>query len=200
MTRRDVGLLLVKILGIFILVGAVLGLPWRLQAFAQSLYALEFARTPLTWKTIGSASINSFGATVISIIFGMCLLWWGGRVVYKAANTPLPEEGDAPAEAVDLRSLEISLVALLGLYLLADGLPDVCGFALRFRGDFAIYGATSWSWRIDLPWLVQVLIKPVTGMSLILGRGGAVAILRGARGWVRKMRTWPYKPADTLTP
>jgi hypothetical protein len=31
----------------------------------------------------------------------------------------------------------------------------------------------------------------MTGISLVLGRGRTEAVLRGARIWVRKMRTWP---------
>src|SRR5208337_5161472 len=45
-------------------------------------------------------------------------LWWSGRIVDGASHAP--GEGEAVA-ATDSRSIEISLVAVLGLYLLADG-------------------------------------------------------------------------------
>jgi hypothetical protein len=77
------------------------------------------------------AVIFSFGPTAIYAALGLSFMWWSGRIVDRASLSP---EDDALSVApADLKSIEVSLVTVIGLYFLADGVAQLCQFTFTRR-------------------------------------------------------------------
>jgi hypothetical protein len=191
LTRRDLTRLLVRIFGLIILASAVVGLPLSIYRFVVYLSALDGARAVYSWQDVAFIGASYFGPFVAYTAVGLCFLWWSGRIIDRASLAPERGENEAVVESTDLRNIEISVVAVLGLYFVADGLAELCRVSLGLRQRYGIDGSLSLFWHVDLPFFAEALVKLIIGISLVLGRGGTVAVLRGARVWVRKMRTWP---------
>jgi hypothetical protein len=191
LTRRDLTRLLVRIFGLIILASAVVGLPLSINTFAIQLSVWDAGRAIYTWQDVAFVGVSYFGPFVAYTAVGLCFLWWSGRITERASLAPEQGESDALVESTDLRNIEISLVAVLGLYFLADGLAELCRVSLRLGLRYPIGGPPSLFWSVDIVFIVEALVKLIIGISLVLGRGGTVAVLRGIRVWVRKLRTWP---------
>jgi hypothetical protein len=191
LTRRDLTLLLVRIFGLIILASAVVALPLSIYRFTVYLTALDGARAVYTWQDVAFIGASYFGPFVAYTAVGLCFLWWGGRIIDRASLAPERGESEALVESTDLRNIEIGVVAVLGLYFVADGLAELCRVSLGLGLRYPIGGPPSLFWSVDIAFIVEALVKLIIGISLVLGRGWTVAVLRGARVWVRKMRTWP---------
>jgi hypothetical protein len=122
-------------------------------------------------------------------IVGLCFIWWSGRIVDRSSLAP--GQGEA-VDAIGLRSIEISLVAVLGLYLLADGFAGLCGiFSEGLLQQGRNPPSVTWVWQLAYPSLGEPLVKLVLGVLLVLRRGGVVAVLHRLRAWVRRWRAYP---------
>jgi hypothetical protein len=191
LTRRDLTRLLVRTFGLIILASAVVGLPLSIYSFSLYLTALDAAHAVHTWHDFALIGASHFGPFLAYTAVGLCLLWWGGRIVDRVSLAPERGESDALVESSDLGNMEISLIAVVGLYFVADGLAELCRVSFGLGRRYATDGSVSFFWQLDSPFFVEALIKLIIGISLVLGRGWTAAVLRGARVWVRKMRTWP---------
>jgi hypothetical protein len=190
MTRRDLLRLLVRIFGLIILVSAVVGLPWSIYGFVHELSFFKTANAIFTWRDFIFLVARDFGPFVAYAAVGVCFLWFSEPTIEWAS--PAPEWGEALVESADLQNITISLIAVLGLYFLADGLAELCRVGFGEIIYYPLRGQPSliWDGGTIVP-LVQASMKFVIGIALVLGRGGAVAALRQGRLWVRKLRTWP---------
>ena len=191
LTRRDLMRLLVRIFGLIILVSAVVGLPLSIYTFVAHLSALDGAHAVYTWRDVAFIGASYFGPFVAYTAVGLCFLWWCGRIIDRASLAPEQGANEALIQSTDLRNVEISLVAVLGLYFLADGFAELCRVSFGQGIRYSLSGPPSLFWSVDIAFIVEALVKLIIGISLVLGRGWTVAVLRGARVWVRKMRTWP---------
>src|SRR5258708_1029053 len=191
LTRRDLTRFLIRIFGLIILASPLVGLPLSIYSFVVYLRALDGARAVYSWQDVAFIGASSFGPFGAYTAVGLCFLWWSGRIIDRASLAPERGENEAVVESTDLRNIEISVVAVLGLYFVADGLAELCRVSLGLGQRYGIDGSLSLFWHVDLPFFAEALVKLIIGISLVLGRGGTVAVLRGARVWVRKMRTWP---------
>jgi hypothetical protein len=183
--------LLVKIFGVIILVSAVIGLPLSTDGFVVRLSIWNSAHVHYTWRDVAFVGAGHFGPFVVYMAVGLCFLWWSGRIIDRVGFAPERGETEALAESSDLRNMEISLVAVVGLYFLADGLAELCRVSLGEAIRYPLVGSPSLFWNVEIGFIVEALVKIIVGILLVLGRGGTVAVLRSARVWVRKMRTWP---------
>jgi hypothetical protein len=176
--------------GLIVLANAAVGLPLSIYGFTLYVSALHGVRTGDSWQNVVLAGITTFGPFVIYAALGLSFLWWG-RGIIDRADPAERGESQAPVRPKDLARLEVSLVAVLGLYLVADGIAEFCrtGFGLNFR--YGVDQALILSWHLDLPLVASAVARLLIGVALVLGRGGTIALLRGARAWVRKMRRWP---------
>jgi hypothetical protein len=176
-------------IGLMILVNVVLGLYWSIYAFAQRIAFWNAAGAFYTLQAVVFSALSYIVSWVPYAIAGLCFLWWSGRIVDRASLAP--GEGEA-VDATGLRSMEISLVAVLGLYLLADGFADLFGV---FAQGLSYQGGRSpsviWIWQNAIPWIMRPLAKLALGALLVLRRGGVVAALHRVRAWVRKWRAYP---------
>ena len=191
LTRRDLTRSLVRVFGLIILVIAVVGLPLSIYRFVVHLSVLDATRAVYTWRDVAFIGVSYFGPFVAYTAVGLCFLWWSGRIIDKASLATERGESEALVESTDLRNIEISLVAVLGLYFLADGVAELCRVGLSLGLRYPISGRPSLFSSVDIAFIGEALLRLVIGISLVLGRGWTVAALRGARVWVRKMRTWP---------
>jgi hypothetical protein len=191
LTRRDLTRLLVRIFGLLILAGAVVGLPLSIYSFSLYLTALAGTHTVHSWQDAALIGVSHFGPFLAYTAVGLCLLWWSGGIVDRASLAPERSESESLVVTSDLRNIEISLIAVLGLYFVADGLAELCRGTFGLGRRYAMDGSVSLFWQLDSPFVVETLIKLIIGISLVLGRGWTTAVLRSARAWVRKMRTWP---------
>lgn len=191
MTRRDLTRLLVRIFGLIIVANAAIGLPLSIYRFAAYLTALNEAHAVYTRWDAALIGANYFGPFVAYAAVGLGFLWWSRPIVDKASLAPERGESEAPVESADLGNIEISVVAVLGLYFVADGLAELFRAGLVLGQYYGIDGSRSLFWRSEFPFFAEALARMAIGISLVLSRGGTVAVLRGARVWVRKMRTWP---------
>lgn len=196
MTRRDLTRLFVKFFGLIILVSAVVPLPSHTLVFIGTVRALHqnslvfgASNAGNTWQTVAAIGISVFGPVATQAVVGLCLLWWNGRIVDKARLVP---EKDEIVEAADLENIEIALVAVLGLYFIADGVAELIRSSLSWGIRYSESGSLSAAWNWYIPVFVATLVKLTIGILFVLGRGGSVATYHRAQAWVRKWRTWPY--------
>ena len=82
-----------------------------------------------TWHTVAAIGISVFGPSATQAAVGLCLLWWNSRIVDEARLVP---EKDEIVEAADLENIEITLVAVLGLYFIADGVAALIRSSLSW--------------------------------------------------------------------
>src|SRR5258708_3796999 len=132
LTRRDLTRLLVRIFGLIILASAVVGLPLSINRFVVYLSVLDGARAVYSWQDVVLVGSSYLGQLVIYAAVGLCFLWWSGRIIDRASLAPERGENEAVVESTDLRNIEISVVAVLGLYFVADGLAELCRVSFRF--------------------------------------------------------------------
>jgi hypothetical protein len=191
LTRRDLTRLLVGVFGLLILASAVVGLPLNIYSFTYNMIALNGPRSVHSWQEVALIGVSHFGPFLAYTVLGLCLLWWSGRIVDRVSPAPEPAESEAMLESSDLRNIEIGLIAVVGLYFVADGFADLCSASFGLGRRYMTDGTVALFWQLDSPFFAGALLKLIIGISLILGRGRTAAVLRGARIWVRKMRTWP---------
>ena len=202
LTRRDLTRLLVKVFGLLILLRAVVDLPAAVYQFALQMQTWETARVAYTWPAAVLAGAAYLGPFATYVAVGLGFLWGSGRIVDRASQAP--KNGDLPVASAELKSIEVSLVTVIGLYFVADGFAELCRWIFSQGLNYGLGGPPTleplWTrmvrwgiWR-ELPWIMQALVKLTIGVLLVLGRGWTVATLRQARDWVRKWRSWPYEP------
>lgn len=198
LTRRDLTRLFIKVFGLLILLGAAVDLPSTVYQFALQMNNWETARVAYTWPTAVMVGASYFGPIAAYVAVGLSFMWWSGRIVDQASQAP--KDGDLPVASTDLKNIEVSLVTVIGLYFLAGGLAELCRWIFSQGLNYGLGGSptplpfwTRVSW-LEIPWIVQALVKLTIGVLLVLGRGATVATLRQARYWVRKWRAWPYQP------
>jgi hypothetical protein len=183
MTRHDLIRLFVRLLGLMLLVFVVLEVPLRIQMLLQ---VWDPANVAYHIQGLFFRVVGNIVALVPYAIAGICFLWWSGRVVDGASLAP----GEA-VESSDLRNIEIVLVAVLGLYLLVEGLAQLCRSLIEGLSDLFQGRQPSVIWGMQSIFIVQASAKLAIGSLLVLRRGGAVAVLHRVHAWVRKWRAWP---------
>ena len=188
MTRLDLTRLFVRIFGLMILLNVVLGLQWSIYIFVVQRAGWDAAGAIYTLRSVVFNAVSSVGALVPYAIVGLGFLWFSGRIVDSASLAP--GEGEA-VEAADLQNMELSLVAVLGLYVLAEGFAELCrcfsqGVSHAARGE-----PPSVTWNTEIAFVVEAFVKLTLGALLVLRREGAVAVLHRVHAWVRKWRAWP---------
>jgi hypothetical protein len=177
LTRRDGTQLFVKFFGLIILLSAVIPQLVPVIAFIVLVMANAASNTrSSTSQTLQFAAVY-FGPSAIQAAVGLCFIRWSGRIVDKAGLAP---EKDEIVEALDLRNIEITLVAALGLYFIADGFGELCTWSLiagfNYSSSRLLPEMVIRDWHI--PPLVDALVKLTIGILLVLRRVGIVAMLR----------------------
>jgi hypothetical protein len=183
LTRRDLTRLFVKFFGLILILIAIVPLLSNIVGFILVLKTSDASGTIYTWQTVAFIAAGLFIPLAVQVAIGLCFIRWSGRIVDKVSPAP---EKDKVVEAADLRNIEITLVAVLGLYFIVDGLAELCR------------DLSSWIYRGSLPeiWIyfdsfVYTLVKLAIGILLVLGRGGSTAMRHRVHAWVQKWRTWP---------
>jgi len=186
LTRRDLTRLFVKFFGLFILLIAIVPLLNNIIGFIFVLRTLDANNTIYTWQTVAYMAASLFIPLAAQVAIGLCFIRWSGRIADKIS--PAPEKGEV-VEAVDLGNIEITLVAVLGLYFITEGLAELCRDLCSwiYRGSLS----RNWVWAIYISALPYSLLKLAVGILLVLGRGGSTAMRHRVHAWVQKWRTWP---------
>jgi hypothetical protein len=183
LTRRDLTRLFVKFFGLFILLIAIVPLLNNIVGFILVLKSSHASNIIYTWQTVAFMAVSLFIPLAVQVAIGLCFIRWSGRIVDKVSPAP---EKDEIVEAADLRNIGITLVAVLGLYFIAEGLAELCIELYRW-----IYsGSLSEIWNYFSPF-IYTLVKLAIGILLVLGRGGSTAMRHRIHAWVQKWRTWP---------
>jgi hypothetical protein len=186
------------VFGLLIVLGAAVDLPSTVYHFALQMNYWETARVAYFWSTAVMVGASYFGPIAAYVAVGLSCMWWSGCIVDRASQAP--KDGDLPVASTDLKNIEVSLVTVIGLYFLAGGFAELCRWIFSQGVHYGLDGSATpvpfWtrvSW-LEIPWIVQALMKLTTGVLLVLGRGATVATLHQARYWVQKWRAWPYEP------
>jgi hypothetical protein len=200
MTRRDVARLLIRTFGLLILSSTAVSLPSTIFGFEWQMQGWVAAKVVYDLPSFVMAVTSWFGPIAIYAALGVSFVWWSGRILDRAGQAP--QDDGLPAASADLKNIELSLIAVIGLYFLADGLAELCRFALSqgiiYEPDGSSGLKSIWQGmtRFEVSKLLQIAVKLAIGAALVLGRGGTLAMLRQARHWVRKWRAWPYEPEE----
>lgn len=200
MTRRDLARLFVKVFGLLLLLQAVIRLPVGIYRFGMRLTAWDIARVAYDSSHLVMAAIYDFAPSAIYAVLGVSLIWWSGRIVDRANRTA--PENQARMLPADLKYIETSLVAVIGLYFFVEGFIGLCEFGFS---QSIVYSASHTATLKDtwtnvtifqIPTLLEIVTRMTIGVALVLGRGAMVALLHRARHWVKTWRAWPYAPEE----
>jgi hypothetical protein len=197
LTRRDLTRLLVKSFGLLVLLDTAVDLPSTVYRFFFQMSNWDAAGVAYNWLAASLLAVNYFGPVVVYVVIGLGLMWSSARIADRANQSP--GEPDVPLASTDLKGIEITLVTVIGLYFLVDGVAELCRLVFSQGIKYGLSGPPTVMpfWRIswfELPWIMQALMKLAIGALLVLGRGTTVATLHQARYWVRKWRAYPYRP------
>jgi hypothetical protein len=200
-TRLDVTRLFIKLFGLLILLRVAIDLPSTVYQYVIQTNNWDTARVAYTWPTAVMLGASYLGPIAAYVAVGLGFLWCSGRIVDRAGQAP--KDADLPVTSTDLNNIELSLVTVIGLYFLADGFAELCRLSFSQSLYSGLTGPPTpeslwtrmarWGVWLDMPWIVQALVKLTIGALLVLGRGTMVATLHQARHWVRKWRAWPYE-------
>ena len=182
MSRREVARLLVKVSGIAILAVALARLPGDIRAFGDHLDFLTIQGVFGDGEAIAIAASSSLLPFAIMLISGLGIVWISGHFMTAVRS-----------DWIYFRRLETILVAVIGVYFLADGLSDsirwlalMVSFIIAYdrpftdlfsphAGDFHVRGG----------------VKLIVGFFVIIGRKGIVAARRRVDAWIR---VWSCRP------
>ena len=198
LTHRDLARLIARIFGLLVLLGVAVNLPSTIHLLVYQINFWETARAANFWPTAVLVGASILGPDAAYAAVGLICLWWSGRLVDRASQGS--KDGDLPVASSELRTIELSLVAMIGLYFLAGGFAELCrwifGQGVHYGLDGSATPVSSWTRvsLLEIPLIVQALMKLTIGALLVLGRGATVAALHQARHWVKKWRAWPYQP------
>jgi hypothetical protein len=189
LSHREITRLLIKICGLFILANALIGLPLRLNSFILALVSFGDVHAD-SWQAIGLLGASYWGPFAIYVALGLGFLWRSGRIIDVARVGPKPDNVEYPD---DLQSIEVMLVAVLGIYFVADGLAEACRLGFTPGIGYSVSGTATaiWIFSGNAGLIAETAAKLVIGSSLFFRREGCVAIRRGIADWVQKARTWP---------
>jgi hypothetical protein len=186
LTRRDLTRLFVKFFGLILILIAIVPLLSNIVGVVVLLSNSDARNVAWTTRQMAAVFAISYIPLAVQVAIGLCFIRWSGRIVDKVSPAP---EKDEVVEAADLRNIEITLVAVLGLYFIAEGLAELCRDLCSWIYRGLLSG--NWVWEIYISALPYTLVKPAIGMLLVLGRGGSTAMRHRVHAWVQKWRTWP---------
>ena len=200
MTRRDITRLFIRVFGLLILPSTAAGLPSTIYGFELQMRAWVAARVVYDLPSLLRAIAYQFGPTAIYAALGLGFMWCSGRIVDRTSQAP--QEDSLPVAPADLKNIEVSLVAVIGLYFLADGSSEFCRFAFSQGFTRSLDGSTALKsiWTsvtgYEIALFLQIMVKLAIGVALVLGRGATIAALHRSRRWVQTWRAWPYPPEE----
>jgi hypothetical protein len=200
MTRRDLTRLLIRVFGLLLLLSTAANLPSTIYGFELQMKMWAAARVVSDLPSLLVAVTYQFGPAAIYAALGLIFMWWSGRIVDRASQ--VPQNDRLPVASTDLKNIEVSLVAVIGLYFLADGFAELCRFAFSqgliysLDGSAALKSVWTAMTGFQVSTLLQILVKLTIGAALVLGRGATIAALHRARHWVQTWRAWPYPPEE----
>jgi hypothetical protein len=189
---RTIARLLVKVAGVLMVSIALIGLPTAIRIFQLNLAFVQNQDAPIATDTAILLGAMRIGPSIIFAAIGVGLIWWGNRVQIISAQTAEPADSH---QATDLHALEAILIAVLGVYFLADGLFGIIG-ALGSEVTIALAGRLPWNSMLRPDFLVYQganEMKLVLGVCLILRRDGIVAVYHRLRQWIQTWRRWSYR-------
>lgn len=185
--RRAVARLLVKLGGLLIALYGLISLFEAANLFVVQLRLLNAAREGLSAFILLTAFV--FASPLVYLIGGLGVMWWAqsGTARAPAADDP-PDASGGPR----LADIEATLIAILGIYFLCEGLSFVLATAgsMMFNvivnrmpvGDANRFLAADYG---------AGLVRLVIGMLLIMRREGIAALRGRIPEWVRSARRWP---------
>ena len=200
MTRRDLTRLFIKVFGLLILLSTAISLPSTIYGFELQMKAWVAARVVYDLPSLVMAVAYWFGPIAIYAALGLSFMWWSRRLVDRASQAP--QDDGLPVASADLKNIEVSLVTVIGLYFLADGIAELCQFTFSQGFYYALDGSATlksiWTGMtgFQVSALLQIMVKLTIGAALVLGRGATVAMLHQARDWIQKWRAWPHQPEE----
>jgi hypothetical protein len=200
MTRRDLTRLFIKVFGLLILLNTAISLRSTIYGFELEMKAWVAARVVYDLQSLVMAIAYQFGPIAIHAALGLSFMWCSRRIVDRASQAP--QDDGLPGGPADVKDIEASLVTVIGLYFLADGVGELCRFTFSQGFSYALDGSATlksiWTGMtgFQVSALLQIMVKLTIGAALVLGRGATVAMLHQARHWVQKWRAWPYRPEE----
>ncbi len=200
MTRRDLTRLFIKVFGLLIVLSTAISLPFTIYVFEVEMKTWAETKVIHDLPSVVMAVIHQFGPTAIYAALGLSFMWWSGRIADRASLAP--QDDALPVRSFDLKSIEVSLVTVIGLYFLAEGFAELCRFIFNQGMNYVLDGSvtlkSSWTGltSFQVPEILQIVMRLTMGAALVLGRGATVAMVHRARYWVQKWRAWPYQPEE----
>lgn len=174
MTHHDLARLVSKLLGLFIIASTVIGMIFIFPTW-------QFQESRLSWQwMVGFYVIPELIGLTIGVIFLRADKRIADALVIKYDATDLNS-------AIDYKEVESILIALLGLYLTADGIPPMI-YALS---NFVIVSFEIGFLALpNLEFVAKQSVQIFIGIGLFLGSGGLMLWRRRFLNIRYKVQTW----------
>jgi hypothetical protein len=160
MTRRDLTRLFIRVFGLLLLLSTAASLPSTIYGFELQMKMWAAARVVSDLPSLFVAVTYQFGPAAIYAALGLIFMWWSGRIVDRASQ--VPQNDRLPVASTDLKNIEVSLVAVIGLYFLADGFAELCRFAFSQGFIYSLDGSAALKsvWTAMTGFQVSTLLQP----------------------------------------
>ena len=164
MTKREIAILSFKVLSIYAFI----------QAIDKSYYILYYF---IYKNQLDVASkLNLIMTSVPALLSAICgiLLWYTAPLLAASIFKSIAPDDGSQASLVNLQMAAFSVV---GLFILATGLPDLVNVVVVMLTTTSIQGGT----RSMIHNIVVLVLKIALGLWLLLGSHGLVKFIRSTQ-------------------
>jgi len=174
MLKKDIAIIAVRLLALYIVVMTVNSLPAYL-----GMIGMDLSRDP----TGRAVLLSGITGTAMHIIVGLCL-WFYSPSVADLVTKGLSETAQ-PSEEYSLDRIQIVAVSLVGLLVLSSAIPALFEVIFSYifpesnpRYTLSITGFDRKKPEIPVVDFVMVAVKLGLGFWFLLGANGIVAVVR----------------------
>jgi hypothetical protein len=186
---RDLSRILAKVIGVLLVATTLVGLPAMVLGLIGLLRAENGgAAFPVGQKVLWC--VYGLAPSAFYLAMGAGLIFGSGRIVDRFAIAPRPQRQSA--DAFDRMALERLLVAIVGLFLLVDGMARLIGWIalilpplLEHRANLHLILAA------EAARSIEPIARILLGVALILRRHGFAVFRASLARQIQGLRNWP---------
>jgi hypothetical protein len=174
MQKKDIAIIAVRLLALYILLMTVEALPTYVSLFGWGAGADSFSRAMV---------ISSIIAGVLNLIIGIGL-WFYSTSLANLITKDLPPSSSSKKEFT-LASVQTVAVSLIGVFILSSAIPAFFEIIISyiFPASNPSYTRTLGigdKWKVEIPvtTLVRIALKLGLGFWFLLGANGIVTAIR----------------------
>ncbi len=168
MTKQEIALLALRLLGIYCFIQALTFLASSLSLVGMNVAEMGLSRSLM----VAGATLPIMGY----LLAGVVLLMFGGKISGKMINQD--KHAGAPATGIATRDVQTLAFSIVGIYLIAASLPSFASLLWTIAYYYRKGGPDLARAGVENVWrhAIQVIVEFVVGVGLFLGARGVSSL------------------------